>query len=77
MQRLVFSGGARFGFAKTGGGAWLLRWLSVKIGSSECVKSLQNGLFEEIVARLGGFFLGGAERQPSVFLGGDLKLPMR
>ena len=37
-----FSGGARPSFAGTGGGAWVLRWLSVKMSSSECVKSLHS-----------------------------------
>jgi hypothetical protein len=37
----AFSGGAQHGFAVLGGGAWFFRWLSVKIGSSERVKSLQ------------------------------------
>ncbi|MGB2686499.1 hypothetical protein IPP92_00850 [Candidatus Saccharibacteria bacterium] len=46
MQRLVFSGGARFGFAKTGGGAWLA--LRAKIGSSVGVKLYQ---------KLFGYFL--------------------
>ena len=45
------------------------------MGSSEFKKSLQFGLFEEIIARKGGFFFGCAERKPRVFQGGDLKLP--
>ena len=45
-----------------------------KMGSSECVKSLQNGFFRDLVALTGGLFGGGAQRQPRVFQGGDLKL---
>jgi hypothetical protein len=67
MQRLVFSGGARFGFAKTGGGAWLA--LRAKIGSSVGVKLYQKCTFSEIVARERRFFFGCAERRPNVFRG--------
>ena len=41
MQRVLL-GEARSSFAGTGGGAWVLRWLSVKMSSSECVKSLHS-----------------------------------
>ena len=44
MQR-VFLAGRVPALAGTGGGAWLLRWLSVKMGSSECVKSLHEMVF--------------------------------
>ena len=74
MQRLGFSGGARFGFAKTGGGAWLA--LRAKIGSSVGVKLYQKCTFSEIVAREGGFFFGCAERRPNV-LGGRNSLGSR
>ena len=49
--------------------------LCAKMGSSEFKKSLQVGRNEEIIARMGDFFFGCAERKPRVFLGGDLKLP--
>ena len=55
MQRLVFSGGARFGFAKTGGGAWLA--LRAKIGSSVGVKLYQIYYQKE---RLSVLFLFGS-----------------
>ena len=46
-----------------------------KIGSSEDKNSLQIRIFYGKVARKGGFFGGGAQRQPRVFQGGDLRLP--
>ncbi len=67
IQRLVFSGGARSSLAGTGGVAWLA--LRAKMGSSGFVKSHQESIFSEIVARLGGFFFGRAERRPDVFRG--------
>ena len=70
MQR-VFLAGRSGQTCPLGGGTWLLRWLSVKISSSECVKSLQTRYKLKFVAQLGGFFLGGAERQPNGFLGGE------
>ena len=49
--------------------------LCAKMGSSEFKKSLQVGRNGEIIARMGGFFFGCAERKPRVFQGGDLRLP--
>ena len=74
MQR-VFLAGRVPALAGTGGGAWLLRWLSVKMSSSECVKSLHKRKNIGIAAQKRRFFFGCAERKPRGFLGGDLKLP--
>ena len=41
-----------------------------KMGSSEFVKSDQFGKIPGIVARMGDFFFGGAQRIPKGFLGG-------
>ena len=49
--------------------------LRAKMSSSELKKSLHFGLFEEIIARKGGFFFDCAQRKPRVFQGGDLRLP--
>ena len=68
-----FSGGARSSFAGTGGGASALR---AKMGSSGFVKSHQESIFREIVARMGGFFFGCAERKPDVFRG-EMRLGAR
>ena len=46
-----------------------------EIGSDFGVKSHQIGTKTETVALSGGFFGGGAERLPAVFLGGGKKLP--
>ena len=48
-----------------------------KMGSSERVKSLHIGFFRDLVALTGGLLRGGAQRQPRVFLGRDLKLHTR
>ena len=45
-----------------------------EIGSDFGVKSHQIGTKTETVALSGGFFAGGAQRLPAVFLGGDKKL---
>ena len=45
-----------------------------EIGSDFGVKSHQFGTKTETVALSGGFFGGGAERLPAVFLGGGEKL---
>ena len=50
--------------------------LCAKMGSSEFKKSLQVGRNEEIIARMGDFFFGCAERKPRGFQGGDLRLTM-
>ena len=51
-------------------------WLSCgKIGSSESKKSLHFGQNSNLVAQSGGLLRGGAQRQPRVFQGGDLRLP--
>ena len=50
--------------------------LCVKIGSSKFKKSLQFGLFDEIIAQTGGFFFGCTQCKPWVFQGGDLRLHM-
>ena len=47
----------------------------LKIGSDFGVKSHQISTNSETVALSGGFFGGGAQRLPAVFLGGDKKLP--
>ena len=72
-QGAVFSVGARSSFAGTGGGASALR---AKMGSSGFVKSHQESIFREIVARMGGFFFGCAERKPDVFRG-EMRLGAR
>ena len=46
-----------------------------EMGSDFGVKSHQNSIFTEIAALWGGFFSGGAQRLPAVFLGGVGKLP--
>ena len=46
----------------------------LKIGSSQRIKSLQDGFFCNSVALTGGLLRGCAQRQPRVFQGGDLKL---
>ena len=45
------------------------------MGSDFGVKFHQFGTKTETVALSGGFFGGGAQRLPAVFLGGDGKLP--
>jgi hypothetical protein len=45
------------------------------MGSDFGVKSHQIGTNSETVAQSGGFFAGGAQRRPAVFLGGVKKLP--
>ena len=42
----------------------------LELGSRESVKLHQNGRITEIAAHSGGFFSGGAQRLPGVFLGG-------
>ena len=42
----------------------------LELGSRESVKLHQNGRITEIAAHSGGFFSGGAQRLPAVFLGG-------
>ena len=42
----------------------------LKFGSRESVKLYHFGKRTEIAALWGGFFSGGAQRQPAVFLGG-------
>ena len=42
----------------------------LKLGSRKSVKLHQNGKITEIAAHSGGFFSGGAQRQPAIFLGG-------
>ncbi len=44
--------------------------LGAKMGSSVGVKTHHFGKRTEIAALWGGFFSGGAQRQPAVFLGG-------
>ena len=66
MQR-VFLAGRSVGLPTLGGGACLA--LRAKMGSSGFVKSHQESIFSEIVAREGGFFFGCAERKPDVFRG--------
>ena len=63
----VFLSGRSARLRALGGGACLA--LRAKMGSSGFVKSHQESIFSEIVAREGGFFFGRAERRPDVFRG--------
>ncbi|MFC2606413.1 MAG: hypothetical protein ACFNZR_04005, partial [Candidatus Nanosynbacter sp.] len=57
------------------GGVAKLFGFCLKTGSNLGVKSHQIGTKTETVARTGGFFAGGAQRRPAIFLGGVKKLP--
>jgi len=74
MQRL-FLAGAGQSLADNRRGLLDLT-IFLKIGSSESVKTYHKRTFLEIVARLGGFIFGCAERKPNV-LGGRNSLSSR
>ena len=61
-------GGAQHSSAVLGGG--LGSHFALETGSSFVVKLSHFRTFQELVAHLGGFFFGCAERKPNVFLGG-------
>ena len=58
------------GVSRPLGGAAHSLAAALEFGSRKSVKLHQNGTFREIAALWGGFFSGGAQRQPAVFLGG-------
>ena len=62
------AGGARAGLPALGA-AYLLA-AALEFGSRKSVKLHHFGKRTEIAALWGGFFSGGAQRQPAVFLGG-------